>query len=92
MNSNFVACDNEVEKNQDNVIDTTLEIGGFKKVPGRDDLVYSEETKVVYYLFSIKETDFIRDSGYGYSFFAPYLNENLRYCYYIDGKLVEADK
>ena len=45
------------------------------------------DTRVVYYMFSTYET--AGYSGYGYSYFAPYISENGRFCRYIKGEIVE---
>ena len=48
------------------------------------DLVYNTETKVIYYMFDDEYLDSrIRN------YFAPYINENGKYCRFIDNKIVE---
>jgi len=63
--------------------EATLEMGNFLPVPEMDGVVYNLDTKVMFYMFSTS----IVNHGYGY--FGPYINENGRYCRYVDNKVVE---
>ena len=65
------------------VIDTTY----FRPIEGRDDLMYDEQTKVIFYMFNTYEQHGYQ--GFGDGHMTPYLSENLRYCKYIDGQIVE---
>ena len=65
------------------VNDAAMEITNFKPVEGKEYLSYDTDTRVVYYMFSTFE-------GYnGYSYFAPYISENGRFCRYINDEIVE---
>ena len=56
-------------------------------IDGKNYLSYSEDTGVVYYMFSTTET--YGHQGYGYTYFAPYISENGNFCRYVDGQIVE---
>ena len=64
-----------------------IEISNFDTIKGKEYLVYSLDTKVVYYMFSTHLTN--GRAGYGYSYFAPYVSENGRFCQYINDEIVE---
>ncbi|MBR6505002.1 MAG: hypothetical protein IKT41_04775 [Clostridia bacterium] len=66
---------------------SALEISDFKQIDGEKALVYSVDTKVVYYMFSTSQT--IGYGGYGYAYFAPYISENGNFCRYINDEIVE---
>ena len=58
-------------------------MANFEPVEGKEYLAYNIDTRVVYYMFSTFE-------GYnGYSYFAPYISENGRFCRYINDEIVE---
>lgn len=63
------------------------EAAHFVPIDGKDYLSYSEDTGVVYYMFSTTET--YGHQGYGYTYFAPYISENGNFCRYVDGQIVE---
>lgn len=69
------------------VNDAAMEITNFKPVEGKEYLSYDTDTRVVYYMFSTYEAEGY--AGYGYSYFAPYISENGRFCRYIKGEIVE---
>lgn len=56
-------------------------------IDGKNYLSYSEDTGVVYYMFSTSET--YGHQGYGYTYFAPYISENGNFCRYVNGQIVE---
>ncbi len=56
-------------------------------IDGKNYLSYSEDTGVVYYMFSTTES--YAHQGYGYTYFAPYISENGNFCRYVDGEIVE---
>lgn len=62
-----------------------MQIANFKAVPEMEGVVYSVETRVMFYMISTHDPD----AYYGYGYFGPYINENGRYCRYVDGKVVE---
>ena len=65
--------------------ESAFEIANLKAIEDEDSLVYSIDTKIVYYLFSTDETD-----GYsGYGYFAPYISENGYFCKYVNDEIVE---
>lgn len=65
------------------VDDAAMEMANFEPIEGKEYLAYNIDTRVVYYMFSTFE-------GYnGYSYFAPYISENGRFCRYIKGEIVE---
>lgn len=64
-----------------------MEITNFKPVEGKEYLAYDTDTRVVYYMFSTYEA--AGYDGYGYSYFAPYISENGRFCQYINDEIVE---
>lgn len=81
----LTACDT-----QSNKTDTAaIEMSNFKTIDGQDYLSYNLDTRVVYYMFSTYET--AGYSGFGYSYFAPYVNENGKFCRYINDEIVEID-
>ncbi len=59
----------------------------FEVIAGKEYLSFDTNTKVIWYMFSTRE--YIGYQGYGYSYFAPYVNENGKFCRYIDGEIVE---
>ena len=56
---------------------------GMCRIPDRDNLVYSKETLIVYYLGTCKQ------GAYECNFFNEYYNERGKMCRYIDGAMVE---
>lgn len=71
-----------------NTVDSSaVNSASFKTIDGKETLVYSTETRVVYYMFSTYES--VGYQGYGYSYFAPYISENGRFCRYINDEIVE---
>lgn len=60
-----------------------MEKGNFLPVPEMEGVVYSKETKVMYYMISTSEAS--GQLGYGYGYFGPYINENGKYCRYMNG-------
>ena len=66
---------------------TATELSNFKTIDGKDYLVYNLDTRVVYYMFSTRES--AGYSGYGYSYFAPYISKNGNFCKYDDGQIIE---
>lgn len=74
-----------------NSVDSSaISYASFKAIEGKEALFYSTETRVVYYMFSTSNT--IGYSGYGYSYFAPYISENGRFCRYINDIIVEIEQ
>lgn len=70
----------ETHANEDEV---ALEIWNFNPVPEIDGVVCNLDTKVMFYMFN---------TGLGnqrYRYFGPYINQNGKYCQYINGKVVE---
>lgn len=67
--------------------DAAMEMADFKPIEGSEYLAYSIHTRAVYYMFSTSET--VGNIGYGYSYFAPYISENGRFCRYINDEIVE---
>lgn len=65
------------------VDDAAMEMANFEPVEGKEYLAYNIDTRVVYYMFSTFE------DYKGYSYFAPYISENGRFCRYIKGEIVE---
>ena len=70
------------EKNSDN---TLQDFTKFKVIEGSDCLRYDTDTRVVYYLFSTC----VSGGYYSYSYMAPYISENGRYCRYMNDEIVE---
>ena len=68
---------------------SAISLASFKAIEGKEALVYSTETRVVYYMFSTSEA--IGYIGYGYSYFAPYISENGRFCKYVDDMIIEIE-
>ena len=64
-----------------------IDSAGFNTIDGKETLVYSIETRVVYYMFD--RCVYGGYMGFGYSYFAPYISENGNFCRYIDGNIVE---
>lgn len=64
-----------------------LEMSNFKTIDSKDYLVYDIDTRVVYYMFSTAEWS--ADRGYGYSYFAPYVSKNGRFCRFVNDEIVE---
>ena len=61
------------------------DMANFRTIEGKDYLVYSIDTRVVYYMFSTFDS-----SGYaGFSYFAPYISENGNFCRYLNDEIVE---
>ena len=81
----LTACDDGTFSNP--VDSSAISSASFKTIDGKETLVYSTETRVVYYMFSTYEALGYR--GYGYSYFAPYISENGKFCRYINDKIVE---
>lgn len=81
----LTACEDGPSSNS--VDSSAMSSAGFKTIDGKDAMVYSAETRVVYYMFST--SDCKGYDGYGYSYFAPYISENGKFCRYIDDKIVE---
>ena len=69
------------------VDDAAMEMANFEPIEGKEYLAYNIDTRVVYYMFSTYEAEGY--AGYGYSYFAPYISENGRFCRYIKGEIVE---
>lgn len=67
--------------------DSAINMSNFRTIEGKDYLVYSIDTRVVYYMFSTSNDSGY--SGYGYSYFAPYISENGNFCRYINDEIVE---
>lgn len=63
------------------------EFANFKTIEGKEYLSYDIDTKVVYYMFSTK--DWAGYQGYGYTYFAPYVNGNGKFCKYVNDEIVE---
>ena len=79
----LTACDPEA-----NSADTAaMQMSNLKAIDGKNYLVYDVDTRVVYYMFTTKES--YGNSGYGYSYFSPYISENGRFCRYVNDKIVE---
>ena len=75
-------------KTRSNSVDSSaITSASFRTIEGKETLVYSVETKVVYYMFSTSECRGY--DGYGYSYFTPYISENGRFCRYINDEIVE---
>lgn len=66
---------------------SAIEMGNFKTIDSNESLVYNLDTRVVYYMFSTYITTGY--NGYGYSYFAPYISENGKFCRYINDEIVE---
>ena len=81
----LTACDDGTSSNP--VDSSAISSASFKTIDGKETLVYSTETRVVYYMFSTFEA--VGYQGYGYSYFAPYISENGKFCRYINDKIVE---
>lgn len=60
------------------------EMLNFEEIEERKGLAYEKETKVIYYMASTNAYN-----GYSYTYFAPYISENGKFCRYINGKIVE---
>lgn len=69
------------------VNDVAMEMTNFKSVEGKEYLSYDTDTRAVYYMFSTHEH--VGNKGFGYTYFAPYISENGRFCQYINGEIVE---
>ena len=67
--------------------DVATEFANFKTIDEEEYLVYNLKTRVIYYMFSTTTTT--NHTGYGFSYFAPYISENGYPCRYIDGNIVE---
>ena len=63
-------------------------MSNFRTIEGKEYLVYSLDTSVIYYMFSTNEV-FPGPYGFGYSYFAPYISENGNFCRYINNEIVE---
>lgn len=81
----LTACDFSTSSNS--VDSSAISSASFKTIDGKETLVYSTETRVVYYMFSTSKA--VADRGFGYSYFAPYISENGKFCRYINDKIVE---
>ena len=61
------------------------DMSNFRTIEGKEYLVYSIDTRVVYYMFITTDS-----TGYaGYAYFAPYISESGNFCRYINGEIVE---
>lgn len=69
------------------VDESALETGNFKTIDSNESLVYNLDTRVVYYMFSTYEQQGY--AGYGYSYFAPYISKNGKFCRYMNDEIVE---
>ena len=81
----LTAC--ETGPSSNSVDSSAISSASFKAIDGKETLVYSTETRVVYYMFSTSESKGYK--GYGYSYFAPYISENGKFCRYINDEIVE---
>lgn len=81
----LTACETSTQSNS--VDSSAISSASFKTIDGKETLVYSTETRVVYYMFSTYEA--VGYQGYGYSYFAPYISENGKFCRYINDEIVE---
>lgn len=79
----LVGCGKAIDKKDENVMKTA----GFKQIENEETLFYSEETKVVYYIFSMSGQSGY--AGFGYGYMAPYISENGKFCRYINDEIVE---
>ena len=71
-----------------NVLDgAAMEMANFERIDGAKSIYYHRRTNVMYYMFSTYEV--AGEQGYGYSYFAPYISENGKYCRYVGGEIVE---
>lgn len=70
-----------------NIDTSTPEMSNFNTIDESKHLAYDIDTLVVYYVFSASEN--MQDRGYGYSYFAPYISKNGKFCRYINGEIVE---
>lgn len=74
-----------------NSVDSSaISFASFQAIEGKEALFYSTETRVVYYMFSTSQA--LGYAGYGYSYFAPYISENGRFCRYINDIIVEIEQ
>lgn len=64
-----------------------LEMSNFKCIDGVDYLVYNSDTLIIYYIFSTSEKH--GSYSYGYSYFAPYISENGKFCKYVNNEIIE---
>ena len=80
----LAGCGGTVSNSAD---ESALEMAGFKQIDGEESLVYSVETRCVYYMFSTRKVN--GRQGYGYGYMAPYISENGKYCKYINDEIVE---
>lgn len=80
----LTACGGTSSNSKD---ESALELGNFKIIDKDESLVYNLDTRVVYYMFSTHAD--AGYSGYGYSYFAPYISENGKFCRYINDEIVE---
>lgn len=62
----------------------------FEVIKSKDYLSYDKETHIIYYLIKQQESA-SGYRGFGYTYFAPYISENGKFCKYIDDKIVEID-
>ena len=69
-------------KNSDSVMQ---DLTKFKVIEGRECLQYDPDTRVIYYLFSTC----VSGGYHSYSYMAPYISENGRYCRYVNDEIVE---
>lgn len=60
------------------------EMLNFEEIATKKGLAYDKETKVIYYMASTYQYN-----GYSYTYFAPYISENGKFCRYINGKIIE---
>jgi len=77
----------DLSTESNDVDNAAISMAGFKQIDGEDALVYSIDTRCVYYMFSTSER--IDRGGYGYAYMAPYISENGKFCRYINDEIVE---
>lgn len=80
----LTACGSTSAADVDNA---ALEMGNFKTIDINESLVYNLDTRVVYYMFGTCKI--VGNAGSGYSYFAPYISENGKFCRYINDEIVE---
>ncbi len=71
----------------DDVDKSAIETSNFITIDSDKSLVYNLDTRVVYYMFSTSKV--VVNAGFGYSYFAPYISENGKFCRYINDEIVE---
>jgi len=83
----LAVCSEERVTEPNDVDDAAISMADFKQIDGEESLVYSIETRCVYYMFSTCE--WVGNIGYGYGYMAPYISENGKFCRYIGDEIVE---